>query len=996
MPFRRGIVALGAMTLGLLVLMPLSASAQSAISGVARDTSGAVLPGVSVEVASPVLIEKVRTAVTDEAGRYTVVDLRPGLYSVTFSLAGFSTYVRDGIELPVNFTATVNGDMTVGAIEESVTVSGASPVVDLQSPAQNQILARAVIDAIPTGKSVWSIGQLVPGVALSGQDVGGSRGMQQLTMTVNGSDSRDTAVQVDGMNLNSFEDGVQQYFNDMMFEEMNYQTSAMSAETSGAGVRLNMIPKEGGNQTKGTVYFGLSPGSLVGDNYTPELQARGLNAPGKMKINRDLSGAVGGTIVRDRLWWFFSGRRWGVDQYVNNSFYNLDPTHRTWKPDYNSQVVDDNMIKSGVVRLTYRQGSHKFASYLDRIFKFRGHECGSNSMEEVCGIRYPRIYYTAQAKYTGTWTNRLLFESGLSVNNETYSTGDSQPSVKDGDIPRTEITGISAAASGLAGGVPAGAAWGAPTTRNFRWPIIMQVASASAAYVTGTHSFKTGIQWGWGEGGRTMTTGGGGLVGLVQRYRVGVPSDVIVYNTPMIDNHQAVYDIGIFVQDTWTLNRLSISPGIRFELFDSKYPVQTAPAGRFIAARTFAEQPKDQRPHWKDALPRIGVVYDLFGDNTTAVKASWGKYVTTYHGSASSLYNPMVLTSDTRTWNDGNRDDIAQGDLSCDLARTWSTATAYVPGCEIGAPTRDIGSRPSARPAANYKRPGSTEISASVQRQLAQGVSVTFAYTRRDYNNIIWRQNLAVHPVGTPVGTGYTTATVPNPIDASAPLTVYNLNPALNGLVDFVDDNSKNNTRVYNAYDLSFQSRVFGGTVFGGVGFGQSLTSTCDVTDPNYISATAAGLKDCDQNVAGMPFQSTFKLSTSYPLPYGIKAGGSFRSIPGGLAANGADPSINRNYNISQATFRTATGQALTQTSVIVPLLVPGTEFLPRINTADVRFSKVFSLGGSRTIQGQFDIFNALNSNVVTGTNQTHGASYGNVTSVLVARVMQMGFTFNF
>ena len=308
MRFTRGVL-LGCMALSVLVLMPAVAHAQSGIAGVVKDTTGAIMPGVTVEAASPALIEKVRTVVTDGSGLYRIVDLRPGTYSVSFSLTGFNTFKREGIELPANFTATVNAEMRVGALEESVTVSGQTPVVDLQSPAQQQILPRSVIDAIPTGKSLWSIGALVPGVFLSGQDVGGSRGMQQLTMTVHGSDSRDDSVQVDGMNLNSFEDGVQQYYNDQMFEEMNYQTSAISAETSGAGVRLNMIPKEGGNVYKGSLFFGLEPGKWVGNNSTADLVTRGLQAPGKMKINRDLSGGIGGPVVKDKLWFFFSARR---------------------------------------------------------------------------------------------------------------------------------------------------------------------------------------------------------------------------------------------------------------------------------------------------------------------------------------------------------------------------------------------------------------------------------------------------------------------------------------------------------------------------------------------------------------------------------------------------------------------------------------------------------------------------------------------------------------
>ena len=995
------LVRFGVIALGLVLLAPVAAHAQSAMAGVAKDTTGAVLPGVTVEAASPALIEGSRTVVTDESGLYKIIDLRPGTYSVTFSLSGFTTYKRDAIELPANFTATVNGEMKVGAMEESVTVSGQSPVVDLQSPAQQQILPRSVIDAVPSGRSLWSIGALVPGVTLSGQDVGGSRGMQQLSITAHGSDARDTSVQVDGMMLNSFQDNVQTYYNDQMFEEMNYQVSAISAETSGAGVRLNMIPKEGGNVFKGTLFYSLQPGSWTSDNSTPDLITRGLVKPGAVKINRDLSGGFGGPVMKDKLWFFFSARRWGVDQYVNNSFYNADPTHRTWSPDLSRQVIDNNLIKSAVLRLTYRTGPHKFAAYEDRIIKFRGHECGSNVLEENCGIRFPRIYYTAQVKYTGTLSNRLLVESGLSINNESFSTQDPQPSVKPGDISRVELTGVP-------GGAPANGAWGAPGARNNRFPEISKVLYGSVAYVTGSHAFKTGIQFGKGIEVINQTMGVPGVNDLIQQYRIGVASQVQVYNSPVINHVNSKYDIGLFAQDSWTFKHLTLNPGVRIELFDSYYTHQTAAAGRFIGARDFPEEPESERPHWKDVAPRIGAVYDLLGDNTTALKASWGKYVRTYHAGFSSAYNPMTLSSDTRTWTDWNSDDIAQGDLSCDIARTWSTPTVNVPGCEIGQSNNVLFGKTAARaPAAGIKRPMNYETSVGIQRQLMQGMSASIGFTRRDYRREIFSQNLAVQPLGTPLGTGYTLVMVPNPcatpnvqcdpnVNGSELLPVYNLDPALKGQVNRLDQNSPNNKRTFNAIDFGFQSRVFGGTVFGGASWGQQTLVICDVEDPNFIAnGVTNGVRFCDQSALGMPYQVGVKFSGSYPLPLGINVSGSLQSQPGGATANAGEGSQNENYNISAATFKTLTNQTMTQTNVIVRLLQPGTAYTDRVTSVDIRVSKRFQIGRYR-LEGRFDAFNALNVNPVVAYNNTYGSSYKKITDILSGRVLAFGGSLSF
>ena len=325
-----------------LAFAPATAWAQSAIAGVVKDTSGAVMPGVTIEVASPALIEKVRSVVSDGQGQYKIVDLRPGVYSITFTLPGFNTVKRDGVELPTNFTATINADLRVGALEETVTVSGASPVVDVQNAVQQVVLSRQVLDAVPTGRSIPTLGALLPGARLALPDVGGTSGMQNRDLTVHGSDGRDTTFQVDGMTLNGIEgDGsVQSYFNEAMFEEISYQTSAINAEVSAGGVRANMIPKDGGNQFKGTMFFSGANQSLQSDN-SEDAKAKGLAAPDALNKVWDFNASEGGPIKKDKLWFFASYRDWGVYQYIANSFYKNG-----------DQTIDDANIRSGVVRLT--------------------------------------------------------------------------------------------------------------------------------------------------------------------------------------------------------------------------------------------------------------------------------------------------------------------------------------------------------------------------------------------------------------------------------------------------------------------------------------------------------------------------------------------------------------------------------------------------------------------------------------------------------------------
>jgi hypothetical protein len=180
-----------------LVLVPAAARAQGSIAGVVKDASGAVLPGVTVEAASPALIEKTRSVVTDGTGQYKIVDLRPGPYTVTFTLSGFSTFKRDGIELTGSFTATVNADLRVGQLAETITVTGESPIVDVQNATQQRVLTKDVLDTIPSGRSPTSFAILVPGMTGT-NDIGGSNNLNLTSLSVHGGRNISQRVMIDG------------------------------------------------------------------------------------------------------------------------------------------------------------------------------------------------------------------------------------------------------------------------------------------------------------------------------------------------------------------------------------------------------------------------------------------------------------------------------------------------------------------------------------------------------------------------------------------------------------------------------------------------------------------------------------------------------------------------------------------------------------------------------------------------------------------------------
>ena len=545
--------------LALMLLLPAASYAQSAIAGVVKDTTGAVLPGVTVEASSPVLIEQTRSATTDSQGQYKILDLRPGTYSVTFSLPGFATVKRDGIELPANFTAPVNGELRVGAVEETVTVSGASPVVDVQQAVTQQVLPQQLLDAVPTGgRNIQSVGATLVGVTQSQPDVGGAQGMQQTYIAAHGSDPKDNYIMVDGIRLNGIEgDGaIQQYFNEGMFSEMSYQTGGISAESSGGGVRLNMIPKDGGNALKGDVFYSATGSSLQSNPLTPELVAQGLQAGNALDSVHDLNISAGGPITVNKVWFFASMRHWGVNQTLANSFYSatpFSPTDTAFTPDLSRQAVDNNLIKSFMARVTWQVSPrNKLSFYLDRIIKFRGHEQNSIAgvsnlwSEDTFSTRQPKQYYMTETKWTGVWTTRLLFEAGFGINNESYTTGELQPGLEDcvaagscNPIPKVNTTN--------------GQEWGAPPTPFYVHTPVRGTAVTSLSYVTGSHAIKGGMEVSHGKSGlqrRWQNTN----INFYERYRtvngVTAPFQVTLFNTPTEEFDKLNADLGVYLQDT--------------------------------------------------------------------------------------------------------------------------------------------------------------------------------------------------------------------------------------------------------------------------------------------------------------------------------------------------------------------------------------------------------------------------------------------------------------
>jgi hypothetical protein len=959
--------------MALLTSLPGTASAQSTIAGLVSDTTKAVLPGVTVEASSPALIEKARTAVTNADGRYTIIDLRPGVYDVTFTLPGFRTVRRQGVEVAANVAVPLNAELQLGAVEETVTVSGETPVVDIQQAARQQVLTREVLDALPTSRTYGAAGAIVPGMKLTKPDMGGISSFSQAYIQARGKGAEQNVFEVDGLDARIIRGCVTtNYTNFGMVQEVTVQTNANSAESSGGGVRINMIPREGGNRFNGDVFVGGMNHAWQSSNITPELKARGLPTPDATRHMLEVNPAFGGPLLRDRLWFFGSYRLLRLQQQPAGAHYFADGA-----PGFNNTTTD-----SGSVRVTTQVSQrNKFTFYLDRTWKGESHrnsgilgptaEYGPGGIDWATGTTiWPiGLYYYGYGKWTATVSPKFLVESGFLMNAQ--DTGYNQPQA--GVQKAAGTPEWYAGASRL--DIVRGQLWSHPGTTG-RGDSVQpaHVFSSSATYATGSHTFKTGVQWRWGRSEIITETGN---AGLQQRYRNGLPDAVDIAAVPSVTESILDADLGVYVQDSWTFRRLTVSPGVRFEYFTGGIGATEMEEGRFVPARKVtAFKPV---PDFVDIAPRFSAAYDLFGNARTALKVSAGKYMSSLGVIVFNPYNPISSGVDRRNWFDT---DLIAGTATPSGRSLPTNGDDIAQENEIG-PTSNtrFGFAPARRADPNLEREYNWDYSVSIQHELMPRVSIVGAwYHTRFYNLQALRNSL--------VGIAdYTPFQVSNPLNNGEMITVFNLNRDKLGAVDNVQVNSTVNQRAYNGLEGSIQARLpTGGVILGGWFAERLVSNTCDTNDPN-------GFRFCDESggsyqefgqVPGLPFRHEYKLGITHPLMWKLRGALSFQSYPG----HGSH--LLTNWAVPATLFpggRTA--------PVTVNLIAPGTEYLKRWNQLDINLKRPLQLGRFE-VQASLDVFNLLNSSVVLSEFRSFGPALGFPTGTLQGRFLKLSALIKF
>jgi hypothetical protein len=980
------------------VLMPTLAFAQAQIVGQVRDESGGVLPGVTVEAASPAIIEKVRTAMTDDQGRYRIEALRPGIYKLTFTLVGFSTAVRDAIDVPSEVVVTINADMKVGALEETVTVSGDAPQVDVTQASRTQVITRDIIDTLPVSRNVMSIGVLSPGVRQGTPDIGGSRMTEQVGLRAHGLGGNDAEQLVEGMSIQSLEGASQAYFDDMLQSEITIMTSAIPADTSGGGIRMNSVLKDGGNMFTGATFLGFSSGEWQSNNTDAALKAvpRSIQSGNAIKHIHMFTGSLGGPLKKDKMWFILTARHQSSDEII------ADTPVQIVAPD--GQVINsylDTYVRGPSMRLTWQANQkNKIASFVQRWWKRKGKDFGGGGQDpRASQMRDPRhAHHTVgNVRWTSPLTNKLLVEAGYSwtlfdwlgepmagIQKERYSP-EWYTQTRKTDTQR-QIHPQCAYATGCT-------TWGSNQIQ--RQDNTRHVFQTTASYVTGSHSFKLGYNHEIGPDGRMGNTHNGDLY---QNYTAGNPSSVSVWNTPLDAPGIVDYDSGLYLQDSWTIKRLTVNPGIRAEWFSAGMRETSSPAGRFVPARFFPAQHGLIKwgPDW---APRLAAVYDLFGNGRTALKTNYSKYFRQYDADPATAYSPVGLTSENRNWFDCI---LNAAGSACSGEASPFNRDGIVQDHEIGpSPAGGTFGRISSNIKGDLERQYNWEFTAGVQHQLMPRLALGAMLYKRQVKEIQFTDRSFINTAD------YTAFQVAMPteisrdpdvagvLNASESITVYNLNQAKNSVFGqgLVDKSGNQNLSLYTGVEVSFSTRLAGGAMLFGSWTAEKNVSVFCESDDNPNGPTTADLyqgrpvaqggRFCDQRKFDIPFIHEFKLAGNYGLPGGVDFGAVLQSFAG----------LERVITWQPAAALYPNGLR-TQSQTIV-LNEPGSLWGERWDQLDINFKKNFRYG-NKMHTFQIDIFNVFNNNSIRTMTDTVGTSLGQVTAILPGRFPRIGYQFKF
>ena len=941
--------------------LPAFAQGVGAIGGTITDSSGAVLPGATVTLSNPRgSIGGNQEAVADARGAFQFLRLVPGTYTVKAEIGGFRSATLENIVVNADATARADLKLEIGALQEGVTVTGESPLLDTTSALKQTVLSREVLDSLPNRMDVWSVARVIPSVVLSKVDVGGSESFLQSTATVHGSNNENGFL-IDGMDVSNLDGngtGAVLYLDPYAFQETNYQTSGGgTAISSKGGLLFNMVTRTGTNQLHGGAMFSGANHGMGSANYSdavrtqllagiPDL-ARAANSnivPGAdiLKIY-DVGAWLAGPVVRDRIWFSFSAHDQRLDQYLLGN-YNPDGT----------QVLDDNLMWTTAAKVAWQVTRTAQLSYFDNLqYKLIGHRNGGGTFAESrarnLNDKYPDVH---QVKFTSPIGSRFVVDASWSRFRADDMFGQ-EPEVKAGDISHFDaVTNAYTVAL--------------PTYRDnamFRDQVL-----TSIGYFTGRHDIRFGYQFiDGGEKSSNWSTSGMRAV-----YRNGRPDSVNTYNVPITSTSTRIpvafepwaRDHGVFIQDKWTPTRkLTLNLGLRFETTYGWLPATCRPSTTFVEGQCFPEI--TGAPDFKGIVPRVSAVYDVFGDGKTAVKVSASRYDQPITLSNVQRVNPLGTVNDTRAWTLCAAGQTSGCDLNGDLIPQLN---------ELGVST-GFAFGTNNRYAANLKWPASNEYNIEVQRQIPGNVVVSVGYTRRETRRNIGVKNVAV-PLESYIPLQVTEA------NSGRQVTVYNQSPALRGKTDYLWNNYSDFDTNFNGTDITVTKRLSNRwSMNGGASFGKTVgdiyaTSTnnaqVDLNNPN--NAFRPG-------VIGNDVPWSYRMSGVYELPYHVSLSGTaqyYQGFPDTTTVSVGNNTV-----------------ALTQGTQTLTVEPRGATRLPPVKSLDVSVRKNWKIAG-KSFEPRIDFYNLTNDAAVLGRITQLGPTYLRISNIQRGRLIKLGVNVEF